>query len=68
MGAKGRQVSEPAEARPDDKAARKRELLLFFILAVGVWPIIAVAIVGGFGFILWMYQIIAGPPGPPPVG
>ncbi|MBC2775968.1 nitrate reductase, partial [Rhizobium sp. AQ_MP] len=24
-----------------------------------------VATVGGFGFMVWMYQIIAGPPGPP---
>ena len=68
MVAKGPEMSEPAEAGPDRKSARKRELLLFFILAIAVWPIIAVALVGGFGFILWMYQIITGPPGPPPVG
>ncbi|MFN3320899.1 periplasmic nitrate reductase, NapE protein [Rhizobium rosettiformans] len=44
---------------------RRSELLTFFILAFGIWPIVAVATVGGFGFMVWMYQIIAGPPGPP---
>ncbi|MDC3952152.1 nitrate reductase, partial [Pseudomonas aeruginosa] len=24
-----------------------------------------VALVGGFGFCVWMYQLLAGPPGPP---
>ncbi|PBL23997.1 nitrate reductase, partial [Pseudomonas aeruginosa] len=25
----------------------------------------SVALVGGFGFCVWMYQLLAGPPGPP---
>jgi nitrate reductase NapE len=44
---------------------RREELLAFFILAVLIWPIVAVGIVGGWGFAVWMYQIVAGPPGPP---
>jgi periplasmic nitrate reductase NapE len=46
---------------------RRRELLLFLTLAVVIWPILSVAVVGGYGFLVWMYQLIAGPPGPPPV-
>jgi nitrate reductase NapE len=49
----------------DRRAARRRELLTFFILAFGIWPIVAVGVVGGFGFLVWMYQIVYGPPGPP---
>ncbi|WP_425467433.1 periplasmic nitrate reductase, NapE protein [Peteryoungia ipomoeae] len=49
----------------DRRLRRRSELATFFILAFGIWPILAVAAVGGFGFIVWMYQIIAGPPGPP---
>ena len=49
----------------DRRIRRRSELLTFFILAFGIWPILAVAAVGGFGFMVWMYQIIAGPPGPP---
>ena len=46
-------------------ASRRRELLTFFILAFGIWPIVAVGVVGGYGFLVWMNQILAGPPGPP---
>jgi periplasmic nitrate reductase NapE len=59
-------------ARPDaseaaDRGARTRarELLVFAVLAVLVWPVVAVGVVGGYGFAVWMYQHIAGPPGPP---
>ena len=38
---------------------------MFALLAVLIWPFIAVAVVGGYGFLVWMYQLIAGPPGPP---
>ncbi|MDQ0323743.1 nitrate reductase NapE [Pararhizobium capsulatum DSM 1112] len=44
---------------------RRAELLTFIALAFGIWPIIAVGIVGGFGFAVWMWQIVFGPPGPP---
>lgn len=47
------------------EGARKRELITFFILAFAIWPLVAVAIVGGYGFMVWMWQIIFGPPGPP---
>ena len=40
---------------------------MFLLLAFVIWPFVAIAVVGGYGFIVWMYQTIAGPPGPPPV-
>ena len=46
---------------------KRRELFAFLFLAVVIWPFIAVGIVGSYGFLVWMYQLIAGPPGPPPV-
>jgi len=54
--------------RPDASVpapSRRRELLTFFVLAFAIWPIVAVAVVGGYGFLVWMYQIVFGPPGPP---
>ncbi|HET8727057.1 MAG TPA: periplasmic nitrate reductase, NapE protein [Alphaproteobacteria bacterium] len=51
----------------DPVARKRRELLMFIFLAIVIWPFIAVAVVGGYGFLVWMYQLIAGPPGPPPV-
>lgn len=45
--------------------SRRGELLAFLVLAFGIWPIVAVSIVGGYGFLVWMFQIVFGPPGPP---
>ncbi|HEV2511672.1 periplasmic nitrate reductase, NapE protein [Bosea sp. (in: a-proteobacteria)] len=50
---------------PPAQPTRKAELLAFFTLAVLIWPIVAVGIVGGYGFLIWMSQIVLGPPGPP---
>lgn len=46
-------------------STRRKELLAFLVLAFGIWPIVAVGVVGGYGFLVWMWQIIFGPPGPP---
>jgi nitrate reductase NapE len=42
---------------------KAQELRSFLFLSVVMAPVIAVAIVSGFGFIVWMYQLLAGPPG-----
>jgi periplasmic nitrate reductase NapE len=51
-----------------DRAAtaprRAREVLVFLLLAVVIWPFIAVGVVAGWGFIVWMYRVVTGPPGP----
>ncbi len=44
---------------------RRDELIMFLVLAFAIWPLLAVVIVGGYGFIVWMLQLIFGPPGPP---
>ena len=31
-------------------------------VAVVLFPILSVMVVGGYGFLVWMYQIINGPP------
>ena len=42
---------------------RKQELRAFIALAVVLAPVLAVMIVGGYGLLVWLFQIIAGPPG-----
>lgn len=66
MGAAGEQ-EERADAGPETGWLRGRrgEQLVFALLAVVIWPVIAVVVVGGYGFLVWMYQLLAGPPGPP---
>jgi nitrate reductase NapE len=48
-----------------EAADRKRELLSFLFLTIVLAPVLSVAIVGGYGFLVWIFQMIAGPPGPP---
>jgi nitrate reductase NapE len=43
---------------------RRFELLVFAILAILVWPVASVGVVGGWGLAVWMYQQVYGPPGP----
>jgi nitrate reductase NapE len=45
------------------RSRRSGEILTFLFLTIFLAPILAVAIVGGYGFAVWMYQIFAGPPG-----
>ncbi|HSK39359.1 MAG TPA: periplasmic nitrate reductase, NapE protein [Arenibaculum sp.] len=60
--ASGRLGNVPAGAD-----TRRSEILMFLLLAVVIWPFLTVAVVGGYGFLVWMTQLIVGPPGPPPV-
>jgi nitrate reductase NapE len=50
-----------------DKTARRRrmEIFAFLFLTAVVTPALAVATVGGYGLAVWIYQTVAGPPGPP---
>ena len=49
----------------DLRRKRRSEFLTYFVLAFGIWPIVAVGVFGGYGFLVGMWQIVFGPPGPP---
>lgn len=38
------------------------EARAFFLLAIVLFPVLSVAVVGGYGFIVWMSQLVFGPP------
>jgi nitrate reductase NapE len=57
--------SNKIEAVRNSFRTAREELLVFLIIVALVWPVITVGVVGGYGFAVWMYQIVAGPPGPP---
>ncbi|EJB05921.1 nitrate reductase NapE [Rhizobium leguminosarum] len=59
------QPVQGGSAGPQRPNRRKIELVTFFVLAFGIWPVIAVGVVGSYGFAVWMWQIVFGPPGPP---
>jgi nitrate reductase NapE len=62
-------MKSSAESQDEEAAVplrtRRGEIVAFAILAVVIWPFVAVGVVGGYGFLVWMYQIVFGPPGPP---
>jgi len=41
---------------------KKKELHAFFFLTAVIAPLISVAIVGGYGLLIWLYQLFTGPP------
>lgn len=50
-------------AMPPDANRRRRELWVFAFLTVVLFPLLAVGIVSGYGFMVWIWQIFTGPPG-----
>ena len=56
-------------AAGDDTNGRPRrkrmEIFAFLFLTVVLMPALAVGFVGSYGLAVWIYQMAAGPPGPP---
>lgn len=46
-----------------EESTPAEERRAFIMLVVFLAPVLAVAIVGGYGFIVWMSQLVTGPPG-----
>ena len=44
---------------------RRMEIFAFLFLTAVLIPALAVATVGSYGLAVWVYQMMAGPPGPP---
>lgn len=45
--------------------AKTEERNAFLFLAVVLAPVLTFAFVGGYGFAVWIFQLLTGPPGPP---
>jgi nitrate reductase NapE len=43
--------------------SKAAELRAFLVLSVVMAPVLAGIVVAGYGFLVWMVQLIAGPPG-----
>jgi periplasmic nitrate reductase NapE len=52
---------ESGSEYPHTKA---QELRSFLFISVVLAPLIAGVVIAGYGFLVWMVQLIAGPPGP----
>ena len=51
------------ESDPSASVVKTREFRLFLFLTVVLGPLLSIAIVGSYGFSVWIYQILVGPPG-----
>lgn len=47
----------------DHVLTRRGERRVFIFIAVFLFPLLSVILVGGYGFTIWMLQLIFGPPG-----
>ncbi len=50
-------------ADSDQRFTKTEEFRSFLFLSVVMAPVIAGIIIAGYGFLVWMYQLLAGPPG-----
>ena len=55
-------AGEDTRGRP---RRRRMEIFAFLFLTAVLMPALAVATVGSYGLAVWIYQVVAGPPGPP---
>lgn len=56
------QVVAAQETLSGQEKARERNVFLF--LTVVLAPMVAIGLVSAWGFIVWIFQMFAGPPGP----
>lgn len=44
------------------RVRKSQEAWAFVLLTIVLFPVLAVGVVAGWGFIVWMWQLVAGPP------
>lgn len=57
--------STPHEARTGpvvDRQRKTEEFRTWLFLALVLAPLLAIMVVAGYGFLVWIFQMIAGPP------
>lgn len=51
------------ESDEDHVLTKRGERRVFLFVAVFLFPVLSVILVGGYGFLIWILQMIFGPPG-----
>ncbi|MGE4405846.1 periplasmic nitrate reductase, NapE protein [Pseudomonas sp.] len=54
----------PNDIDSSGNSSKRDETRLFVFLIVFLFPILSVLLVSGYGFAVWIVQMIFGPPGP----
>lgn len=50
------------QTHPEQEDTKRQETRVFAFLTVFLAPMLAVALVGSYGLLIWLYQMFAGPP------
>lgn len=50
------------ESDKDHVLTKRGERRVFLFITVFLFPVLSVVLVGGYGFVVWILQIIFGPP------
>lgn len=53
---------QPEDPPRPEAPGKRNEMLAFVFLAVVLFPLLSVILVGGFGFVIWMQHLMFGPP------
>ena len=53
-------MQSPPEVVPAGN--RSRETRVFVFLTVVMAPMVTIAVVGSYGLLIWLYQLLTGPP------
>ena len=61
----GAHVNKLSPGPPRSDARRKQEMTVFLVLTLLLAPVLTITTIGGYGLSVWVYQMIAGPPGAP---
>lgn len=56
-------MTSSEQSQTQETPPKRDETLAFLFLSLVLFPILAVIIVGGYGFIVWMQHLMFGPPG-----
>lgn len=56
------QGAQPSVPEPFAKPTRSEELRTFLLLTIVLAPLVTVICIGGYGFLIWMFQLLLGPP------
>jgi periplasmic nitrate reductase NapE len=56
-------ATPPADGQRIDDQRKTEEFRTWLFLSLIMAPILSVFIVAGYGFLVWIYQMFAGPPG-----
>ena len=56
-------LSQPRAGEGSESLRKTEEFRTWFFLTVVMAPVLAVLTVSAYGLFVWMYQLLAGPPG-----